>query len=658
MSTPQQVADYYSNFHPPEVDENGNPATKVMKENYKKSFEKQHGPPPEPPTIPGSSSPGGGLPAARFGDLCSHGGMITGPCAQSVKIGHKYAARGKSSEGDKASCPMFTGLTPHVSGTILKGSSTVLIENLPAARVSDPVGPPNAPCVGNQIALGDFTVLIGDLSAGGGGSGAGAGNVSGVSSQVQTLIAAKQSGTPFCEVCEGVATDTLGRTQSPPASRQPPDKPHVDTCELKTMTVKCGHVQRAYVLIVGEKGHTGRPMRSLDVVAGPEGDSVEITTQLAKQYCPEHLKRPISCSQGGISLRNVAPLSATGALLAKPPQSFIDAFYGNGVRLLWPSTYDAMSYQVSGGSCGPEEQVEIRCYPAIKAELGFQLSFSSDIEPSGGGGSKGGQSQSLTTSVRAMVEFGKQKRELTAEFQRHVETALSLVTGAKNLTDKFSSLLTKLGNIRGKVFWPSLSLEGSWERKEITGTPRTGLNAEFTVGADPLIGAELTVNFLDALLQLFPPLTAVIQAKDRLEQGLGLEIGAFIKLSGKISATGKLSRTVERSDWKRSGEVGGEVVGSIYGGIEQTGEKKFMEFTVGGRLTIEGSGKIWADDHGLGLRDAIVRSDGAELFAVAVVKLSSQFRLAPDLSYEKSKQTDILSFEWKPGRLNAHEPTA
>lgn len=64
---------------------------------------------------------------------------------------------------DMHTCPMFTGPVPHVGGPIVApGCPTVLIGNLPAARVSDMavcVGPPDS------IVLGSMTVLIGSLPA-------------------------------------------------------------------------------------------------------------------------------------------------------------------------------------------------------------------------------------------------------------------------------------------------------------------------------------------------------------------------------------------------------------------------------------------------------------------------------------------------------------
>lgn len=64
---------------------------------------------------------------------------------------------------DLHTCPMVTGIVPHVGGPILPpGCPTVLIGALPAARVGD-----MATCAGppDTIAIGSFTVLIGGKPA-------------------------------------------------------------------------------------------------------------------------------------------------------------------------------------------------------------------------------------------------------------------------------------------------------------------------------------------------------------------------------------------------------------------------------------------------------------------------------------------------------------
>ncbi len=55
-----------------------------------------------------------GRPAARMGDMTAHGGVIT-LGFPTVLIGGQPAAR----VGDLHTCPMVTGIVPHVGGPIL-----------------------------------------------------------------------------------------------------------------------------------------------------------------------------------------------------------------------------------------------------------------------------------------------------------------------------------------------------------------------------------------------------------------------------------------------------------------------------------------------------------------------------------------------------------
>ena len=107
---------------------------------------------------------------------------------------------------DMHTCPMVTGIVPHVGGPILPpGCPTVLIGMLPAARATD-----MATCVGppDMIAMGSPTVLIGNLMAARMGDPTVHGGVIvlgemtvmiGEVGQGVVLQAAAQSGAPFCK---------------------------------------------------------------------------------------------------------------------------------------------------------------------------------------------------------------------------------------------------------------------------------------------------------------------------------------------------------------------------------------------------------------------------------------------------------------------------
>ncbi len=98
-------------------------------------------------------------PAARVGDMTSHGTPLSpGPGSVDVLIGGMPAWRVGS---DFHACPQVIPATPpipHVGGVVAMGSTTVLINNLPAARQGDMIieaGPPNS------ITMGCPTVMIG-----------------------------------------------------------------------------------------------------------------------------------------------------------------------------------------------------------------------------------------------------------------------------------------------------------------------------------------------------------------------------------------------------------------------------------------------------------------------------------------------------------------
>ena len=64
---------------------------------------------------------------------------------------------------DMHTCPMVTGVVPHVGGPILPpGCPTVIIGGMPAARISDMLT-----CVGpvDVIAMGSSSVIIGYMPA-------------------------------------------------------------------------------------------------------------------------------------------------------------------------------------------------------------------------------------------------------------------------------------------------------------------------------------------------------------------------------------------------------------------------------------------------------------------------------------------------------------
>ena len=95
-------------------------------------------------------------PAARIGDMTAHGTPLApGPPSPNVLIGGQPAWRGLS---DVHACPIVKGVVPDGAGVVINGSTTVLINGLPACRMGDTIQEASAV---NSIMQGAPTVIIG-----------------------------------------------------------------------------------------------------------------------------------------------------------------------------------------------------------------------------------------------------------------------------------------------------------------------------------------------------------------------------------------------------------------------------------------------------------------------------------------------------------------
>ena len=569
--------------------------------------------------------------------------------------------------GDMHTCPMVTGTVPHVGGPVTAGCPTVMIGFMPAARIGDMlvcVGPPDtivkgSPTVmigsmpaarlgdntahGGVITIGHLTTMIGDAGSGGGGGGGGGGagagqtSAAGAAAQGTGLVAAKEYGTPFCEICHGmspaVIADVSSPAESPPAQIPPPQPapPQPTVCHLHALTLKCGHGERGYTLIAGQLDKAGRPTNCLEVVCGPEGDPVDVATELDLPYCESHLAKPLAAAPG--PLRNPAktPTKATGRVLALPPSGLDQTLARNPFALLWPKGVTPQKYTLSAPACGAALQAQVAAYPDVywKIELGIQLAKDEKRART----PHQDASAALPAKTRIEVSYGRTTRDLSLTIDDYLRTGLTVAKVALDCFDRTLKLLGKYAGVELKLIRPNVFVRGAWGWKEIPGTWQAGYELKITAGFNPLIGISVEVDIISAILTAVasPGASRLKKLLDRSVAEVGLYLSSKGQIGGEVSATRLLGQPRTKVD----GEINGSIEVALEGRAKR--EKKWLLFTataeakMGAKTSLTASLKPAADDRGFGV-DTKLEWKPLTLYVVAAV--SAGFELEGELACE------------------------
>ena len=291
-------------------------------------------------------------------------------------------------------CPMVTGIVPHVGGPIsAPGEPTVLIEFLPAARMTDMlvcVGPPDmiamgSPTVmigglmaarmgdptehGGVIVIGAPTVMIGEVGMGGAASGMGMGMAAAVTSAVAgcgqnpslyskpALPSALPAPPPSTTAPKAApsATQPAATADEPPAGLPPVKKAEEIVCGIKdkSVTVTCQH---------GRAAADGL----LEVVAAMSGDTIQCTSKIIGT-CGSHPDWEIAGPQ---SMKKIGTNeSFTARSVSSLPRAAL-------LLPTWTGNISPQVYNVSVTACGgPSYAFEIRSYPLDAQSASIDLNI-------------------------------------------------------------------------------------------------------------------------------------------------------------------------------------------------------------------------------------------------------------------------------------------
>lgn len=417
---------------------------------------------------------------------------------------------------DMHTCPMVTGVVPHVGGAIVLGSFNVFTGKLPQARVGDMavcVGPPDVIAMGSTgvfvnkrpaarmgdttahggvIVVGLPTVLIGEKGGGGGGGGAGpmavglasrgftGGGVPNLAfadaqKMAQAMTEAARNGTPFCEVCflnklkaeadKPAPSKAKPHATVPQPPPQPPPKPAASkVCELTGFDLHCSH------------GRRPGPGGVLMVVPGSEfgGDAISGALQI-KGGCGDHPSWVVTGPEG--------KQGKSASLDFKALRSGLHASELFALQGASPNVYRVEAHGCAGGRA-----VEVHAYPP--GQVSYALGITKLVE-----------------RIADLIKF------------------LPIEEAQKKRWEK-------------EWFQGSAGFEGGWKEEE--GSWRAYYEKSWSVGYDPLFGIKHHGPIY--------PLTLVPGWLEKwVKAGLFIEIGFSAKL--KVTAKGRYWPTDSATQW-------------------------------------------------------------------------------------------------------------
>lgn len=430
-------------------------------------------------------------------------------------------------------------------------------------------------------------------------------------------------GQPVCRLTDKMTmnnrnTLTSGGVMQPPLPPATPpnvclpDPSSPKVCSYRNLTVRCSHGDRNYTA-ESERG----PSR-ISVIASEKPEKLEFV------YGGDCAVHSASCGRVRVvaSSGEEVPVSAGSVELKLDKNSLaeVNDWYEALRALLNWDGLPRRTYTVAGTTCEgtATEQFDagdfvlVDVYPAfaLNGSVSFGYQHKAAKTPVKG---KGGQSllyqleKQATWSLGGSVEAQYGVRKFKQDFANLTGLDDDKRQGAKADSDPLSrklfsftqGTLNKLANMldsfsglestKFEVRWPKLTMAASLKLAEVKQKPDVVLEGRFSIGAEPLIGAQVQLDILDWLIMatasgLGGPPGAVlgrllVKAKARLKEGKDPQ---RIKVEGKDELQDKMLPAGLKADLGIVFSMGGDIGGALgwvcdVDGVHPDGDKAKIE---------------------------------------------------------------------------------
>ncbi|HMT28075.1 MAG TPA: hypothetical protein PKD91_02225, partial [Bacteroidia bacterium] len=228
--------------------------------------------------------------------------------------------------------------------------------------------------------------------------------------------------------------------------------------------------------------------------------------------------------------------------------------FDNGVLFPWNAKTNI--FTIKCGTCGASLAQEIKVYPDVAIAIDVPLEFSKSEA----------ETRKLSNSGQSQWQISQKSQEFN--IQASYKEDGTLITVSKNIAEKFKQFkeLVKVTDlvfqkvqeafdktIEVKIIYPSGKLHADFSFKEYGNGFQVAPNWSFTVGLNPLIGGQGTLNLDEAILKLctgpigqfYTKIKSAIQ-KSGADVGLKQEAGRDYVKSG-TGITGKVEIDLKSS---------------------------------------------------------------------------------------------------------------
>ncbi|MFZ4546379.1 MAG: hypothetical protein ACOYN4_03035 [Bacteroidales bacterium] len=124
---------------------------------------------------------------------------------------------------------------------------------------------------------------------------------------------------------------------------------------------------------------------------------------------------------------------------------------------------------------------------------------------------------------------------------------ITIIKFIKGLVEKLSA--SGASPISFELKWPNIELEGSWQWKEISGTPKCGFEYDISGGLHPLIGCQVNVDLAGAILLAIPGFGPVLnRILNAIEYWTGDDLEVNLTLTGELNSDFSVTKLASSAD--------------------------------------------------------------------------------------------------------------